>query len=178
MSTTSRFVIAAFGLLIGATAGTLVSVRAEGRSTQPAHLHEPPLRGGEVAWWEAAREVESDKLRTIRVPADVLFPVGSARIDAAGQDLLRRLAPRLRDAIRVEVAGATDSTGSRERNIELSRLRAENAAEVLVAAGVPADRLVTLAWADDHPVADEGGPDREEARARNRRIEIRATLRE
>jgi outer membrane protein OmpA-like peptidoglycan-associated protein len=112
---------------------------------------------------------------TYHVPSDVLFPVDSASLDDAAAGALAALAPELRDATAIVIAGATDSTGSREHNLALSQARAEAARDVLVAAGVPLSIVSIEPWADDHPVADESGPDPSEARARNRRIEIIVT---
>lgn len=173
-----RLGIVALGLVAGVLAGMFVTLSQRVPASERDAAISVPHRGAEVAWWEAVKEERAGSVRTIRVPADVLFPVDSARIDESGTAVLRSLAPSLRQASRIEIAGATDSTGSRARNVELSRLRAESAKDVLVAAGVPAGSIVTIAWADDHPLADENGPDRAEARARNRRIEIQATMQE
>ena len=60
---------------------------------------------------------------------------------------------------RVTVTGHADrETGSAERNMELSKERAENVAAALIAAGVEADRI-TVAYKGDtenvSPVAEE-----------------------
>src|SRR5436309_894202 len=71
---------------------------------------------------------------------------------------------------RVVIEGHTDSLGTRSFNRELSRLRAEAAATYLRdTLGVPADRIVTLSYGPDRPIASNQTP---EGRSRNRRVEI------
>lgn len=71
------------------------------------------------------------------------------------------------------IEGHTDSTGSAERNIELSKQRAEVVASYLSARGVPREKITTEGAGAEHPLASNDTP---EGRAANRRVEI--TLRE
>ncbi|AOK55667.1 hypothetical protein WT15_06745 [Burkholderia stagnalis] len=64
----------------------------------------------------------------------------------------------------VPLAGA-----SHVSNLTLSRQRADQVAKILVAAGVPADRIDSAGKADEVPIV---GNNTEEGRARNRRVEI------
>lgn len=110
------------------------------------------------------------------MPADVLFDTNSATIDTAGRDQLIRLADTsLTTAKNIVIAGATDSRGTRATNLQLSGARADAARSILITAGITPSIIHTQEWADDHPVADEHGPDPATARARNRRIEIIVT---
>jgi outer membrane protein OmpA-like peptidoglycan-associated protein len=161
------------GLAAGAVAGLFLLVPPD--MLKPVAMADPPGRGQEVPWWEAIVEVPDPGTTTYQVPSDVLFPVDSAIVDVDAAHALAALAPDLQDAVAVVIAGATDSTGPHDHNLALSRARAEAARDVLVAEGVPLSIITIEAWADDHPVADESGPDPDEARARNRRIEIIVT---
>ena len=76
---------------------------------------------------------------------------------------------------RITVVGHTDSVPVQssnpfQSNQGLSEARAATIAKLLVAAGVPADRVVSEGRADTEPVGDNGT---KEGRAQNRRIEIR-----
>jgi outer membrane protein OmpA-like peptidoglycan-associated protein len=73
-------------------------------------------------------------------------------------------------AIRIEIAGHTDSTGGREFNMKLSRGRAETVASWLVRNGVLSTRITTVGYGDTKPVA---GNDTPEGRRKNGRTEIR-----
>lgn len=68
------------------------------------------------------------------------------------------------------LVGFTDSVGSQEYNLGLSRRRAESVADYLVDNhGITRDRLVVNYYGKENPVA---GNDTSEGRAKNRRVEI------
>lgn len=102
----------------------------------------------------------------------VEFEEGSARLTAAGQQVLESLLPVLRqfENRRFEVVGHTDSTGSRELNLQLSQARADSVKAYLVARGVAAVRIQTAGAGPDRPLADNSTAT---GRTRNRRIEFR-----
>lgn len=122
------------------------------------------------------------------VPAELLFPSGSAQLEPEGQRELVKLAATLREVAAtipadidwvLRVDGHTDrrplSPESRYRsNWELSAARALTVVEFLVAQGIPPERLMAAGFGEYHPV-DPG--DSEEAYRRNRRIEFRLTQR-
>jgi len=74
----------------------------------------------------------------------VFFPERSAQLDAAAQGVIAQAAGRARDDpdARVRVVGYTDSAGSPQADVALSRQRAQAVADALVADGVAASRLV------------------------------------
>ena len=140
------------------------------------------------------REILSDR-ENIRIVGDrfvfqseVLFPSGSDIINEAGQEEMRKLAgailelqreipPEINWVLRVD--GHTDDrplsgTGRFRDNWELSASRAISVVKFLIANGVPANRLVAAGFGEYQPL-DEG--DTQEARDRNRRIELKLTER-
>jgi outer membrane protein OmpA-like peptidoglycan-associated protein len=72
-------------------------------------------------------------------------------------------------ALRLSIDGHTDSTGTADRNRELSRQRAEAVQAALVARGIAADRLQAQGFGPDQPLADNAT---EDGRAKNRRVEL------
>jgi outer membrane protein OmpA-like peptidoglycan-associated protein len=72
--------------------------------------------------------------------------------------------------LKIEIAGHTDSKGTRIRNIRLSLARAEAVRAYLVMQGVPAERLTARGYGPDKPVASNAGPN---GRAMNRRVELK-----
>lgn len=70
----------------------------------------------------------------------------------------------------VEVGGHADSKGSEAYNMELSRRRAESVREYLISKGVPAEQLVTKAYGESQPIADNGN---DIGRFKNRRVELK-----
>ncbi|MEZ5782772.1 MAG: peptidoglycan -binding protein [Rhizobiaceae bacterium] len=140
------------------------------------------------------REILSDR-DNIRIVGDrfvfqseVLFPSGSEVINDAGQGEMKKLAdaiielqqeipPEINWVLRVD--GHTDNrplsgTGRYRDNWELSSARATSVVKFLIANGVPANRLVAAGFGEFQPLDPA---DTEEARNRNRRIELKLTER-
>ena len=110
----------------------------------------------------------------VRLPNELLFPVGGIRITRDGRRALKQLAALIvkTPSERIQVNGHTDSApivGGWIDNWQLSMERARAVVTYLIAHGVEPKRLVPSAFADTDP-AEEGTTD--VARARNRRMEI------
>lgn len=69
----------------------------------------------------------------------------------------------------IDVTGHTDSTGSREYNMSLSRRRADSVARYLAARGLDSRRVLTQGVGPDYPVADNRS---DTGRQQNRRVEL------
>ncbi|MCX8132969.1 MAG: peptidoglycan-binding protein [Roseococcus sp.] len=117
--------------------------------------------------------------------AELLFPPASAELSPAGQAQLRQIARLLGEiAPRIppgtpwilRVDGHADRTpirgGRFADNWQLSAARALAVVQLLIEAGVPANRLAATAFGDQQPLDEAETP---EAHARNRRIELRLT---
>jgi outer membrane protein OmpA-like peptidoglycan-associated protein len=101
----------------------------------------------------------------------VNFRPGSAQLIPESYATLDRVAASLlaNPAVRIEVAGHTDASGSRALNLRLSLARAEAVRNYLISKGVAPDRLVARGYGPDRPVADNSTPS---GRAMNRRVEL------
>ena len=102
----------------------------------------------------------------------VEFQSGSSTLTPQGRSVLDEMAAALLkiSGRTVEVAGHTDSQGSRDTNIALAVARAETVKAYLGTKGVSPASVQTLGVGPDRPLADNASP---EGRARNRRIEFR-----
>ena len=69
----------------------------------------------------------------------------------------------------VQLAGHTDSTGDPAANQTLSQNRADAVRAILVTNGISADRMTTMGYGQDRPIASN---DTDEGKARNRRTEL------
>jgi flagellar motor protein MotB len=137
-----------------------------------ASLLQPELKKG-----SATLRQRGNKL-TIAFASGELFPTGDATVTLGGTSLLERIGAVLQGFRyqSVEVAGHTDNTPVRNDprkgfrdNIDLSRIRAEHAIQVLVNGGLEADRVKAVGYADTKPLAAN---DTEKGRIKNRRMEI------
>ncbi|RUV86224.1 peptidoglycan -binding protein, partial [Mesorhizobium sp. M1A.F.Ca.IN.022.07.1.1] len=140
------------------------------------------------------REILADR-ENIRIVGDrfvfqseVLFPTGSDEINDAGKvemkkladaviELQREIPPEISWVLRVD--GHTDNkplsgTGRYRDNWELSTARATSVVKFLIENGVPANRLVAAGFGEFQPLDPA---DTDEARSKNRRIELKLTER-
>lgn len=108
---------------------------------------------------------------TLSLPGGLAFATDSVELNAAFGGVLESVAGVLKkyDKTVIEVAGHTDSTGSREHNQALSEQRAAAVAAFLEKRGVLKRRIVTVGAGETRPVA---GNDSAAGRAKNRRVEL------
>ena len=78
--------------------------------------------------------------------------------------------------LRIEVSGHTDSSGTAEYNLKLSKFRSQSIVDALVVKGIDKSRLVSKGYGSTVPVAPnttpEGKPDQIGMKL-NRRVELR-----
>ena len=119
---------------------------------------------------EADVSILNDTLKVL-FPDNLLFPKGSATINATTYPIMERFANALliHNKTSVLVNGHTDNTGSNEVNEKLSSDRADSAGAALVHYNVPASRLAYWGFGSRKPIADNNT---EEGRAKNRRVEF------
>ncbi|MBL7963981.1 MAG: OmpA family protein [Flavobacteriales bacterium] len=96
--------------------------------------------------------------------------LGKASLTELGQ-LLEML--RMNPALKLEIAGHTDSDGTAEHNKRLSRARAQAVVDHLLNNGVEPSRLIAKGYGADQPVAENTT---DEGKARNRRTEMRVLV--
>lgn len=100
------------------------------------------------------------------------FPVGEASVPPEGQALLGKVQRAILTfgTPAVIVEGHSDSTGAPQKNLTLSRQRAESVKQFLVDGyGVSSDKISAVGLGSARPVASN---DTVEGRARNRRIDV------
>lgn len=129
----------------------------------------------------ASGQIEIEQLRDgvrLNLTQDVLFALGSAKLNTTGVAVVRKVAKRVKDVAHgVEVQGHTDPVPIRRRaamryptNWELAAARASQVVRLLQQEGVDPHRLSAVSFGPYRPVASNETP---EGRAKNRRIEIR-----
>lgn len=102
---------------------------------------------------------------------DVLFDTGRADLKTAANRTVLKLVQFLqlnpRRVVRIE--GYTDSSGDKQENLELSRMRAQTVADVLVDLGIDSKRIEAQGYGEAFPLAENASA---RGRAQNRRVEI------
>jgi len=111
-------------------------------------------------------------INTALADAKIDFEPGSARIAPSARETLDRIAELLKGCADapIEIGGHTDSQGSEEMNLNLSKARAQSVVQALMARRILVGNLTAVGYGESVPIADNGN---EEGRERNRRIEFR-----
>ena len=135
-------------------------------------LLQPELKKGTVTVRQRGNKL------TLALANSDLFSTGDATVTLGGTSLLERIGAVLHGSRYqgIEVAGHTDNTPFRSDlrkgfrdNQELSRARADYAAQILINGGLQNDRVKALGYGDSKPITTN---DTDRGRSKNRRLEI------
>jgi peptidoglycan-associated lipoprotein len=130
-------------------------------------------REDSIARANAAAAAEASSLRAVLLTV-INFDYDKSDIRDDARAALDAKVPVLmaNPGVRLRIAGHTDERGSTEYNLALGQRRATAAKQYLTSRGVPEDRLETVSFGEERPVAQ--GAD-ESAYAQNRRDEFEIT---
>jgi len=105
---------------------------------------------------------------------NIFFEYAKARLTQNSQAELDRMNRFLKDhpGITVQLTGHTDSIGSRQNNLTLSKRRADAVRDYLIETGISPERMTTEGYGETQPVAENDTP---EGRQKNRRVEFTIT---
>lgn len=147
-----------------------------------------PVREPEGDFWDAPRSMESTvddgeiavtragPEETFSLNADVGFEFGEAELNSEVEESLSQLGEYMADNLDpegyIQVTGHTDGVGDDASNRTLSEQRAESVRDVLESQMGDTFEIRTEGAGSSEPLVEEGGSDDEEARARNRRVDI------
>lgn len=121
---------------------------------------------------EAAAVTREGNLLAVTFKGDVTFDTDSTVVRPGLYSEINRIAAVLNryPNTYVQVDGHTDSQGSKEYNMDLAQRRADSVRELLIKRGVAENRIESLGFGEDMPVATNNT---EAGRQKNRRVEIR-----
>lgn len=105
------------------------------------------------------------------LPLNVFFKFGKTEFEKNINNEINKLTDFLKKypAANIQINGYTDSVGSADYNIELSKKRATAVKKILTAKGILAKRIKIKAFGESNPVNTN---ETEEGRAKNRRVEF------
>lgn len=107
----------------------------------------------------------------VTLPGSIYFDVNKSDVKPAMRARLTEIARALATVPKqkVLIEGHTDSDGSDEYNLQLSRLRADSVRSILVAGGVSPERVEAQGYGETKPVATNATG---AGKAQNRRVEL------
>ncbi|WP_455913159.1 OmpA family protein [Pseudomonas syringae] len=153
------------GALIGAT----VAGAASAGYGYYADKQEAALRAS-MANTGVEVQRQGDNIKLV-MPGNITFATDSSAIASSFYSPLNNLAGSLKQYNQnmIEIVGYTDSTGSRQHNMDLSQQRAQSVATYLTSQGVDAAHLSVRGAGPDSPIASNADVN---GRAQNRRVEV------
>jgi outer membrane protein OmpA-like peptidoglycan-associated protein len=151
------------GVLIGAAVGGAAGALIGNYMDKQASEIERDIEGARVE-----RVGEGIK---ITFSSGILFDINRADLKSSSRAELEKLANILNkyDDTNILLAGHTDSTGSDEYNMGLSRQRAQSVANYLSNQKVNRERFTVSGYGKSDPIASN---DTADGRAQNRRVEV------
>jgi chemotaxis protein MotB len=162
------------------------SIMAGGTQTDEGSTNYPERhREAEIEDLRAALGNKGDLLRgmqimqsggelVLRLPENVFFDSGDARVKEKAVVMLRTVAPELaRRAVEVRIEGHTDNrpinTGRFHSNWDLSTARAISVMTIFLDEGLPPKHVAVAGYGEFRPVADNAT---DEGRRQNRRVDL------
>ena len=150
----------------------VVNTRVDGTETKLAEVD----RTSQEALKRAtdAGKLAEGKFQYALVLSDdsVKFPVNAATLSPEAEQRLSEFTEKLKadnKNVYLEIQGHTDNSGSKEYNDELGEKRAETVRKFLSQHGVALNRMATISYGQDAPVAPN---ETREGRAQNRRVVV------
>lgn len=181
----SQIAKSTWGTAIGATTGALIGSRNSSEGALVGALAGAAVGGGVGYYLDAqaaelrqelastgVQVVESDDSIRLIMPGNITFRTDSADINSSFYPVLNSVAKVLNKYSNstVMVSGHTDSTGSADYNLALSKSRAQSVAAYLQGQGVKSSRFEVLGMGSSNPIASNADA---AGRAQNRRVEIK-----
>ena len=114
---------------------------------------------------------DDDQKRLNQYAKTILFDNGKATIKFESAEILNQIINVLKKYpnSRFRIEGHTDSTGKKQKNIELSQNRADAVKIYLIQGGIASNRLESQGFGPEKPIASNKN---KKGRALNRRVEI------
>ncbi|GGD39345.1 OmpA family protein [Muriicola marianensis] len=153
------------GAIIGGVVGGAAGGYIGNRMDRQAERIQEEIPGAEVT-----RVGEGINV-TFSQGAGVYFDTNKSDIKGTSVETLNKLAGIFKEYPKtvILVEGHTDSAGSDEYNMGLSKLRAESVTNYLISQGIDASRFTTKWYGEAQPIADNATA---EGKAKNRRVEL------
>lgn len=126
---------------------------------------------GDVKQEISANDILRDLNATGKAILYINFDSGKSTIKEESKPIIVQISELLENNpdIKLSIEGHTDDQGDNASNLKLSDSRAKAVMDAIVAKGISSDRLKSVGFGEEQPIADNST---EEGRAKNRRVEL------
>ena len=124
-----------------------------------------------------------DRIKKEVEKQNIFFKAGQTQLVEGQEEIAEKLAKQLKELdslslevkkkYRIEITGHSDGTGNEEKNLQISKARAETLRSILIATGIRADDFTINGVGSAQPLREEVN---EESRSFNRRVSFKATF--
>jgi outer membrane protein OmpA-like peptidoglycan-associated protein len=151
------------GAILGAVVGGAAGAYIGNYMDKQAKEMEQDISGAEIERVGQGIKITFD--------SGLLFDTGKATLKEASKENLKNLAEILNryEDTDILLEGHTDSDGSEELNLQLSRSRANSVATYLESLGVDPTRFTIMGYGEQQPIASN---ETMEGKQKNRRVEV------
>lgn len=159
-----------FDIMLATGETYLIKIKGVG-STRDYNRIEIPVPGENEYYGTIMLTIQFEQPRIFTLN-NVEFEFGKSTLTPGSYPELQELLDymKLKDDIKVEIAGHTDDVGSEEFNMTLSEARANTVRNYLISNGISPDRIRAEGYGETQPIAPNTS---EEGCQRNRRTEVR-----
>jgi len=147
-----------------------IKIKSFGDAEDYNSLEIPTLEEGEY-YSKMQLSIQIQQAKTVTLD-NVHFATGKATLTNSSFKELNELVEfmKLKEELKIELAGHTDNVGNEESNMNLSQQRANAVKKYLISKGVNGKRILAKGYGETSPVANNSTP---EGRQNNRRTEVR-----
>ncbi|MFH0759057.1 MAG: OmpA family protein [Bacteroidota bacterium] len=145
---------------------------------RPGIKEDPPEADNQMIESTPETNVIATSFKEYQILNSILFDYNEYRLNEAAKQEVERICAMMKDLpeTTIELTGHTDSRGSPEYNLSLSRKRAQSVASLLLNMGIEEDRISIVAQGESSPIAInkyEDGSDAPNGRMLNRFTSIK-----
>jgi outer membrane protein OmpA-like peptidoglycan-associated protein len=148
-----------------------IKVTDDGSGVMALSIYITPIAGAVI---EDQVVEEPEELEELIRLENLTFARGSAKINPASFKELDEFINYLQERpnVQIQLEGHTDFAGNADANMRLSQARVDAVGEYMKKNGIKKNRVTTVAFGGEKPLTQERT---DEAKAKNRRVEVRLT---
>src|SRR6056297_1943117 len=137
----------------------LIKIKSIGEMQDYSTIQVPSIEEG-ASYQEMTITLKFELPKTYTLD-NVYFETGSAKLTGNSYAELNELAEymKLKEDLKIEIAGHTDNVGEKDDNLVLSQKRANAVRNYLLKKGIAPSRVIAKGYGEDQPIATNNTPE-------------------